>query len=121
MKTLAAINKNWIFWLDRAGIYSLPIGALSIPYLMLSLEISFINCVIGIVTVSFILWVLHHFCLRTFVKCPKCGWNLTQFKDGNFIAPKDLYVALKAGNPCLNCGWKPFEEEEKRLKENQGK
>lgn len=117
MKTLIALNKNWIFWLDRAGIYTLPIGALITPYLMLSLQISLLYCVIGILATSFILGVIHHYCLRHLVKCPKCGWNLTQFKDGTHIPPKHVYNALKAGKACLNCGWKPFEDEKSSTSE----
>ncbi|WP_185232834.1 hypothetical protein [Teredinibacter franksiae] len=109
MKTLDALGKNWIFLLDRAAIYTLPLGILFGMFMVFTQTLPWKTCVLGVLGVSFTLSVVHQVCLYHFVKCPTCGWNLTIFKDGKKIQPKFLYNAFSAGKPCLNCGWVPGE------------
>lgn len=110
MKTLIALRKTWIFWLDRAAIYTLPLGTLLTMFLVATDQAEFKVCVIGVLSVSFVLSIANHVCLYHFVKCPVCHWNLSTFKDGKKIQPKYLYNAFSAGKPCLQCGWLPGEK-----------
>ncbi|MBD1389110.1 hypothetical protein IC617_06680 [Neiella sp. HB171785] len=107
MNTLAALNKGWIFWLDRAGIYALPLGGITTMFLVPTQGLSWSFCLSIVVGVSLTCAIAHHLCLYHLVKCPECGWNLTKFKDGKRIQPKYVYNAFRAGRPCLKCGWEP--------------
>ncbi len=107
MKTLESLGKTWMFWLDRAAIYTLPLGTLLSIFLVVTGQATFKQCAISVLGLSFVLSIANHICLYYFVKCPSCGWNLTTFKDGQKIQPKYLYIAFAAGNPCMKCGWEP--------------
>ncbi len=110
MRTLRALNKDWIFWLDRMGAYALPVGVLASVFLHTTETLDIRYGIVFFLVASLCMAIAHHICLYRLVVCPKCGWNLAKFKNGEKIPPKHVYNAFKAGRACLKCGWKPGAE-----------
>lgn len=107
MDTLVFLNKSWISNIEDAGIVVL-IAGLPLAFVVSLLDLIDLPVVVGMVFIlSFMLTMIHYFCIYHLVKCPSCGQNLSKFKNGKNVPIKQLYNGFKKGAACRHCKWEP--------------
>ena len=105
--TLDAIGKQWIAKLEVFGVLLFAAGfVIAIACRLLQFPNGDIAFAAGLVG-SLVVTLVFHCLFYHLVKCPTCGKKLNKYKNGRNMPIKNAFTALRKGDGCKWCGWKP--------------